>query len=123
MRRGLLELCILGLLEQRASYGYEIVTRLAGMPALAVGEGTIYPLLRRLKSLGRLTTYWQESEAGPPRQYYRLSPAGEEYLAALRVEWSQLSASVGEILGAGAGAGAGQRGDRRTTRIGRGSLR
>jgi len=101
MRRGLLELCILALLEHRPSYGYEIVTRLAGVPTLAVGEGTIYPLLRRLKSLGRLTTYWQQSEAGPPRQYYRLSAAGNEYLAALRAEWSQLAASVEEIVGTG----------------------
>ncbi|HVS62418.1 MAG TPA: PadR family transcriptional regulator [Thermoanaerobaculia bacterium] len=119
MRRGLLELCILGLLEHRPSYGYEIVTRLAGVPALAVGEGTIYPLLRRLKSLGRLTTYWQESEAGPPRQYYRLSAAGEEYLSVLRGEWAQLAASVDEIMGSRAEP----RGPARATRIGRGIRR
>lgn len=98
MRRGLLELCILGLLERRASYGYEIVTRLASAPNLAAGEGTVYPLLRRLRRVGWLETSWEESSAGPPRQYYRLSPAGREYLAALRHEWAQMVASVGGFL-------------------------
>lgn len=99
MRRGLLELCILGLLERRPSYGYEIVTQLAEAPKLAAGEGTVYPLLRRLRRVGWLETFWQESEAGPPRQYYQLSLAGREYLNALRQEWAQLVDSVDDYVG------------------------
>ncbi len=94
MRRGLLELCILGLLEEEASYGYEIVMRLAGQPVFAVSEGTVYPLLRRLKRLGHLTTYWQESVSGPPRQYYRLSRRGQKHLVDLREEWREISSAV-----------------------------
>lgn len=98
MRRGLLELCILSILEAGASYGYEIVSRLSASPTLASGEGTVYPLLRRLKKLGWLETTWQESDAGPPRQYYQLSEAGQAHLGALRAEWSKLTASVDEFL-------------------------
>ena len=101
MRRGVLELCILALLEPAPSYGYEIVTRLQETPKLASGEGTVYPLLRRLRKLGWLETSWQESAAGPPRQYYRLSPAGQEYLAALRREWGELVEGVGGYVGKG----------------------
>jgi len=101
MRRGLLELCILGLLKKRPSYGYEIVTRLAEEPNLAAQEGTVYPLLRRLRKLGWLETYWEESDSGPPRQYYRLSSEGSRYLTALRKEWKQLTRSVEALVGGG----------------------
>ena len=94
MRRGLLELCILGLLNKQPSYGYEIVTQLAQVPNMAASEGTVYPLLRRLRKLGWLETYWVESDSGPPRQYYRLSSDGDQYLIALRKEWTQLVGSV-----------------------------
>lgn len=98
MRRGLLELCILSILDAGPSYGYEIVSRLSASPALASGEGTVYPLLRRLKKLGWLETTWRESDAGPPRQYYQLSREGKSYLEALRTEWSKLASSVDAIL-------------------------
>ena len=98
VRRGLLELCILALLEREPSYGYEIVVRLGAAPRLAAGEGTVYPLLRRLRQLGWLETTWQESTAGPPRQYYRLSRAGAAYLAALREEWRDLAATVDRFV-------------------------
>jgi PadR family transcriptional regulator PadR len=99
IRRGLLELCVLALVARAPTYGYEIVTRLAEVPKLAAAEGTVYPLLRRLRQTGWLDTYWQESAAGPPRQYYRLTPAGREYLAAVRAEWGDLVRSVGRFLG------------------------
>lgn len=98
MHRGLLELCILGLLENQSSYGYEIVTRLANTPRLAVNEGTVYPLLRKLKGLGWLATYWEESDSGPPRQYYKISKKGNGKLVELRSEWAGLVAEVDEIL-------------------------
>ncbi|MHB9146695.1 MAG: PadR family transcriptional regulator [Symbiobacteriia bacterium] len=98
LRRGVLELCILALIEQAPRYGYEIVTGFAVVPTLAAGEGTIYPLLRRLKQAGRLETYWQESEAGPPRQYYKLSAGGEAALAAMRREWQELTGAVDFLI-------------------------
>lgn len=103
MRRGLLELCILGLLERQPSYGYQIVTRLAGAPGLAASEGTVYPLLRRLRKLGWLETYWEESDSGPPRQYYRLGPEGRRRVKALRGEWKQLVSSVRACVDVGEG--------------------
>lgn len=97
-RKGLLELCILGLIEGGSTYGYEIVTRLAGAPPLATSEGTIYPLLRRLREENWLRTQWKESEAGPPRQYYELTAAGRRYLAELRVQWVGLTDAVEKAL-------------------------
>lgn len=98
IRRGVLELCILAILEEGSSYGYEIVTRLSDSK-LALGEGTVYPLLRRLRRDGHLEAFWQESDAGPPRQYYRLSLAGQEYLSLLRVEWRELVRTVSRFVG------------------------
>jgi PadR family transcriptional regulator, regulatory protein PadR len=101
LRRGLLEFCILALIEQEPRYGYEIVTRLAEAPQLAAGEGTIYPLLRRLKKDGLVETFWVESAAGPPRQYYRLMAPGQEALGSMRSEWRQLVAAVDGFVAGG----------------------
>lgn len=101
LRRGLLEFCILALIEQEPRYGYEIVTRLAEAPQLAAGEGTIYPLLRRLKKDGWVETFWVESAAGPPRQYYKLTPTGQESLEGMRSEWKQLVAAVNGFVTGG----------------------
>ncbi len=87
VRRGLLELCILTLIGHESTYGYEIVTRLSRTPQLAAGEGTVYPLLRRLRRDGLLSTRWKESDAGPPRQYYELTRPGRQHLEALRGDW------------------------------------
>jgi len=97
-RKGLLELCLLGLIEGGPTYGYEIVTRLAAAPPLAAGEGTIYPLLRRLREDGWLRTQWKESEAGPPRQYYELTAAGRKHLGELRAQWVGLTGAVENAL-------------------------
>jgi len=97
-RKGLLELCILALLDAGPTYGYELVTRLAAAPTLAAGEGTIYPLLRRLREEGWLRTQWRESEAGPPRQYYELTAAGRKYLVELRAQWTGLTGAVERAL-------------------------
>lgn len=99
LRRGVLELCILALLAEAPSYGYEIVTRLGTTPELAAGEGTVYPLLRRLKKEGWLDTFWQESAVGPPRQYYRLTEAGTEALAAMAKNWRALVAAMTNYVG------------------------
>ena len=94
LRRGVLELCILKLLRPRASYGYEIVTTLEALGPLAAGENTVYPLLRRLKTDHYLETFTRESPAGPPRQYYRLTPEGRRRLAALEREWGEMVGAV-----------------------------
>jgi PadR family transcriptional regulator PadR len=94
VRRGLLELCILALIDKEPTYGYELVTRLARTPQLAAGEGTVYPLLRRLRRDGFLSTQWKESAAGPPRQYYELTGAGREHLGALHRDWAAIVDAV-----------------------------
>ena len=98
MRRGLLELSVLALLEGEASYGYEIVNRLAAVPQLASGEGTLYPLLRRLRREGLLEAFWQESASGPPRQYYRLTAAGRSTLNRMRRQWRELGQGIDQLL-------------------------
>jgi PadR family transcriptional regulator PadR len=98
MRRGLLELSVLALLDGEASYGYEIVSRLAVVAQLASGEGTVYPLLRRLRREGLLEAFWQESASGPPRQYYRLTPAGRSTLNRMRRQWRELGHGIDQLL-------------------------
>jgi PadR family transcriptional regulator PadR len=94
LRRGVLELCILRLLSEEASYGYEIVTALDALGPLAAGANTVYPLLRRLKADGSLTTFTRESLSGPPRQYYRITPQGAKRLNALEREWAAMIQAV-----------------------------
>jgi PadR family transcriptional regulator PadR len=95
LRRGVLELCILAIIERQPSYGYEIVTELGEAPQLAAGEGTVYPLLRRLKKDGLVETFWQESAAGPPRQYYRITPRGQSSLTTMQQAWDALLSAMG----------------------------
>ncbi len=102
LRRGVLELCLLRVLEPEASYGYQIVTTLGELGPLAAGENTIYPLLRRLKADGLLETSLRESPAGPPRQYYRLTASGRRRLATLEREWTAMADAVARCLGQGA---------------------
>ncbi len=103
-RRGVLELCVLKLLDDGASYGYEIVTTLNTLGPLAAGENTIYPLLRRLKADGQLETFTAESPAGPPRQYYRLTDRGRQRVAALEREWAEMVQAVDQCLRRGVAA-------------------
>ena len=98
LKRGVLELCILQLLREEPSYGYEIVTTLDALGPLAAGEHTVYPLLRRLKADGVLETLLRESPNGPPRQYYRLTPDGRKRLTALSKEWQAMADAVNQCL-------------------------
>lgn len=97
-RRGVLELCILELLSRAPNYGYEIVSALDRYPSLASGENTIYPLLRRLRHEGALETFLRDSPAGPARQYYRCTRAGERRLALLEEQWRAMSTDVASFL-------------------------
>lgn len=81
VRKGILELCILNALEDRERYGYELVKTLAALPGFGVTEGTLYPLLSRLRAQGLVRTRLEESLEGPARKYYVLTPAGRSAVA------------------------------------------
>jgi PadR family transcriptional regulator PadR len=97
LKRGVLELCVLALLSRGDAYAYEIASRLA--KGIDMGEGTIYPLMRRMQSEGLVDTYLVESPAGPPRKYYKLTAAGEASFTAQKAEWTAFSKAVEDILG------------------------
>ncbi len=98
MRRGALEFCVMALLEERERYGFELIQRLAEVEGMVTSEGTIYPLLSRLRRDGAVETTWRESVSGPPRRYYQLTPAGRASLAAFRSEWARFRAAVDQLL-------------------------
>lgn len=93
MRKGILEYCILSIISRGEIYASDIIAELNKAHLLVV-EGTLYPLLTRLKNNGLLTYNWQESTSGPPRKYYILSPAGLEVLKRLDKTWIELSYAV-----------------------------
>lgn len=93
MRKGVLEYCILGVLSQGELYPSDIIGRLKAAKLIVV-EGTLYPLLTRLKEAGLLTYRWEESRSGPPRKYYSLTPLGERFLGELDQTWEELSQAV-----------------------------
>ncbi len=97
LRRGVLELCVLRLIDRRPHYGYELVSALDQFAPLASGENTLYPLLRRLKSDGLLETFMEDSPSGPPRQYYRTTAKGRKRLEALETEWRAMVDAVRRI--------------------------
>src|SRR3977135_1648548 len=86
-RKGVLEMCVLGLIANDPRYGYDIVQELAADEALASPGGTVYPLLRRLKHDGLVESYWEPSESGPPRQYYRITPNGRRAVSQMARAW------------------------------------
>ncbi|MBI1684818.1 MULTISPECIES: PadR family transcriptional regulator [Caulobacter] len=100
LKKGVLALCVLALLSKADSYAYEIASQLAH--DIDMGEGTIYPLMRRLQSDGLVETYLVESTSGPPRKYYRLTTAGRDSFAAQKAEWAAFTKAVDDILGAAA---------------------
>ena len=96
MRKGMLEYCILLLLHREASYASNIIQNLKEAKLIVV-EGTLYPLLTRLKNDGLLAYEWVESTQGPPRKYYRLTEAGEVFLLELETAWDELSNTVNHL--------------------------
>jgi PadR family transcriptional regulator PadR len=100
MRKGVLELCILSILSQGDAYPTEIIGKLKGTK-LVVVEGTLYPLLTRLKNTGLLGYRWEESVSGPPRKYYRLTEIGEQYLKELQLAWQELANAVNNTIESG----------------------
>ncbi len=96
MRKGMLEYCIMLLLEKKSYYSSDIIDELE-QANLIVVEGTLYPLLSRLKKDGLLDYEWQESVSGPPRKYYRITNEGREFLALLDDSWNMLANTVHRI--------------------------
>jgi len=98
LRKGCLELAILAALWYGKRYGLEILRRLESDSDLIVSEGTVYPLLSRLKALGLLRSEWVESEGGHPRKYYALTPAGKRRAVEMAEIWAQFSSSMSKLL-------------------------
>ena len=96
MRKGILEFCILSTLTKGDAYPTEIIEKMKDAK-LVVVEGTLYPLLTRLKNLGLLTYRWEESTTGPPRKYYKLTPVGKQFLKELEGTWDDLVKAVNKI--------------------------
>jgi PadR family transcriptional regulator PadR len=103
LRKGVLGFCVLSMLERSPRYGFELVQLLGRADGLLTSEGTIYPLLSRMRGEELVATEWQESSGGPPRRYYRLTPAGRHALEDFRHEWTRFRAAVDEILRSGGG--------------------
>ena len=93
MRKGVLEYCILSILKSGEAYPSEIIEKLKAGKLIVV-EGTLYPLLTRLKNAGLLDYRWEESKSGPPRKYYRLTEIGDEFLNELETTWTDLVKAV-----------------------------
>lgn len=102
MRKGAVEYCVMALLAGRERYGYELVQALSSVDGMLVSEGTIYPILSRLKRDGLVATEWRESREGPPRKYYRLTNAGAAALEAFKVQWRVFATAVETFLERGA---------------------
>ncbi len=92
-KKGVLELCVLALLARKDCYGFELVSSVSR--SVVMSEGTVYPLMKRLKDEGLLTTYLKESNEGPPRKYYKLT--GEKF-ARLLAEWRDFTKGVDDII-------------------------
>lgn len=95
-KKGVLELCVLSLLFIRDRYGYEISECLS--QRIAISDGTIYPILRKLKSEGLVTVYLSEQSGGPPRKYYSLTDTGREEYQKTKQEWLEFTKQVNDIL-------------------------
>ncbi len=93
MRKGILELCIMSIIAEKEVYPSDIINKLKEVELIVV-EGTLYPLLSRLKNAGLLSYSWRESSAGPPRKYFNLTTDGNKFLAELNQNWSRLVNAV-----------------------------
>jgi PadR family transcriptional regulator PadR len=99
LMRGTLEGCILKIISEKTTYGYEILLSLKQRGFDDISEGTIYPLLLRLEKQGSITSQFLPSPLGPKRKYYSITPSGNAYLHSFEQYWRQVSRSVNEIVG------------------------
>lgn len=100
-KKGILEICVLVLLNKEDHYGYELVQKISSK--IEISEGSIYPLLRRLTKEGYFTTYFQESSGGPARKYYKLTKKGRNYLEEQLQAWKDFSGAVNQFIEEGVG--------------------
>ncbi|MBT3182036.1 MAG: PadR family transcriptional regulator [Deltaproteobacteria bacterium] len=98
LRKGVLDMVILNILRDGALYGLEMVQRLEEVPDLTISEGTIYPLLSRLRADGLVFTEWVESDQGRPRKYYSLSKNGIELLEKINGAWGSFTKSINNLI-------------------------
>ena len=98
MRKGVLELCILAIIAHQDAYASDIITKLKEARLIVV-EGTLYPLLTRLKNDGLTVYRWEESKSGPPRKYHQITETGLQALNELKADWQGLVVSVDNIIG------------------------
>jgi len=96
-KKGIVEMCVLSLVEKKDLYGFEVIEALA--TAIDVNENTVYPILRRLTAQSLFTTYMEQTSFGAPRKYYHLTDLGKERLQAYRKEWQSFLKGVNKILG------------------------
>lgn len=96
-KKGVLELCVLSLLKQGDKYGYELADTVG--KKIDISEGTIYPLLKRLRAEGYFEVYLKESTSGPARKYYKLTQKGKDMQAHLEAEWQEFTKSVSAFIG------------------------
>ena len=101
LRRGVLEYCVLALLSRRERYGFELVRALSRVEGMVTSEGTIYPLLSRLRRDGWVETSWAESESGPPRRYYAITGEGGRALQGFVADWGRFRDSVDKLMAGG----------------------
>jgi PadR family transcriptional regulator PadR len=100
MRKGVLELCILSIVSREDAYASDIIGKLKDARLIVV-EGTLYPLLTRLKNEGLLSYRWEESTQGPPRKYYKITEAGQKSLEEMTADWREMVEAVEQLLGKG----------------------
>lgn len=98
LRKGVIEYCVLALLRNGPLYGVELLAKLGSVEAMATSQGTIYPLLSRLRREELVDTTWQESPSGPPRRYYALTASGRSALAEFTAAWPDFRGAVDHFL-------------------------
>jgi PadR family transcriptional regulator PadR len=102
IRRGAIEYCVLALLRDGGEqYGFDLVRQLSAADELVTSEGTIYPLLTRLRQEGLVETTWRESTQGPPRRYYKITREGKAALETFAGQWVRFRSAVDQLLGTG----------------------
>ncbi|MFB6367796.1 PadR family transcriptional regulator [Paenibacillus elgii] len=94
-KKGVLELCVLVLIDEKDQYGYELAQNIS--KHVEIAEGSLYPLLRRLQKEEYLLTYLKESSEGPPRKYYQITSLGKKYMMELVLEWNKFSQGVNQL--------------------------
>ena len=98
LRKGVLEFCILAILEQGSNYGYQIIQSLSDFTGVDIKRGTIYALFKRLHEENKLQYTWEESAFGPPRKIYQLTQEGQNTLEEMRIHWGVFITSINKVL-------------------------